>query len=243
MVSTQSWQIFLSHFISFNYSIFYRTPFHSDVFSSYSWSTNIVGSKKWLFFAPSEENKLKDSLSNIPFSIDTSYGFLYERNANFIEIIQNAGETVFVPSGWHHQVWNLDDTISINHNWFNGCNLHKIWTALYDSFGDVRCEIDDCKDMNNFDEHCQLMLKSVFGLNFEIFLDIINCIVRNRIRTLSGKCNFRTEFETGKMHAIFDLESSLNVLNDFHSKIIDVPMQELSSSLINDIKITLEKHG
>jgi hypothetical protein len=23
------------------------------------------------------------------------------------EIIQEAGEAIFIPSGWHHQVWNL----------------------------------------------------------------------------------------------------------------------------------------
>lgn len=25
----------------------------------------------------------------------------------YIELIQNEGEILFVPSGWHHQVWNL----------------------------------------------------------------------------------------------------------------------------------------
>lgn len=27
--------------------------------------------------------------------------------AVIIEVIQNAGEVIFVPSGWHHQVYNL----------------------------------------------------------------------------------------------------------------------------------------
>ncbi len=29
--------------------------------------------------------------------------------------IQVAGEAIFVPSGWHHTVENLEDTLSINH--------------------------------------------------------------------------------------------------------------------------------
>ena len=37
--------------------------------------------------------------------------------------IQEAGETIFVPSGWHHTVENLQDTLSINHNWLNRNNL------------------------------------------------------------------------------------------------------------------------
>ena len=29
-----------------------RTPFHADVFQSYSWSANICGTKKWWLFPP-----------------------------------------------------------------------------------------------------------------------------------------------------------------------------------------------
>ena len=35
------------------------------------------------------------------------------------EIIQKSNEALFVPSGWIHQVENLEDTISVNHNWIN----------------------------------------------------------------------------------------------------------------------------
>lgn len=27
--------------------------------------------------------------------------------ALYYEVVQNVGEIIFVPSGWHHQVWNL----------------------------------------------------------------------------------------------------------------------------------------
>ena len=29
--------------------------------------------------------------------------------------MQGAGGAIFVPSGWHHTVENLEDTLSINH--------------------------------------------------------------------------------------------------------------------------------
>ena len=32
---------------------------------------------------------------------------------------------MFVPSGWYHEVYNMQDTISINHNWLNCCNLPR----------------------------------------------------------------------------------------------------------------------
>lgn len=30
-------------------------------------------------------------------------------------MMQESGEAIFVPSGWHHTVVNLEDTLSINH--------------------------------------------------------------------------------------------------------------------------------
>ena len=46
------------------------------------------------------------------------------------EVIQETGDVIFVPSKWHHQVHNLEDTISINHNWFNGANIGSIFGDL-----------------------------------------------------------------------------------------------------------------
>jgi hypothetical protein len=36
------------------------TPFHADVFRSFSWSANVCGRKKWVLVAPGGELKLKD---------------------------------------------------------------------------------------------------------------------------------------------------------------------------------------
>ena len=44
-----------------------------------------------------------------------------------LEAVQERGEVMFVPSGWHHQVHNLCDTVSVNHNWFNWCCLRQVW--------------------------------------------------------------------------------------------------------------------
>lgn len=43
---------------------------------------------------------------------------------------QKEGETIFVPSGWHHTVENIEDTLSVNHNWLNGYNLMGCWKKL-----------------------------------------------------------------------------------------------------------------
>ena len=98
-----------------------------------SWSANIVGRKKWIFLKPGEENKLKDKLGNLVFDIDSDEAhdrILEKGEVDKIEFIQETGEIVFVPSGWYHQVHNLEDTISINHNWFNGCNIKFVLASL-----------------------------------------------------------------------------------------------------------------
>ena len=53
------------------------------------------------------------------------------------EVIQETGDVIFVPSGWHHQVHNLEDTISINHNWFNGANVGRIFGELKKGISEI----------------------------------------------------------------------------------------------------------
>jgi hypothetical protein len=55
---------------------------------------------------------------------------LVEARRHAIEVVQGACETIFVPSGWHHTVENLEPTLSINHNWLNGANIGLSWKKL-----------------------------------------------------------------------------------------------------------------
>lgn len=61
------------------------------------------------------------------------------------DVIQGSGDLVFVPSNWHHQVHNLEPTISINHNWFNGSNVGFIFQKLLLEVDAVERELEDCR--------------------------------------------------------------------------------------------------
>lgn len=180
-----------------------RTPFHSDVIGSFSWSTNITGTKRWIFLPPGEETQLADPLGNLPFTLAASQ---LSRVRHF-NVVQSAGETVFVPSGWYHQVHNETDTISVNHNWFNGCNVAAIWRLLREMCVKVRDEIDDCRDMDDFEGHCQLMLKAAHGINYAGFIALLANVAERRIRGLSAADVVVNEFRFGSEHCLFDLRA------------------------------------
>ncbi len=182
------------------------------MFSSFSWSVNIYGTKKWILVYPKEEQKLLDKFNNLPFTINEE--MLQKYNCSYVCLIQNAGDTIFVPTGWYHQVHNIDHTISINHNFFNGCNVSKVWSALVDSYRKVLKEIDDCRDMDDFEGHCQIMLKALHGMNFEDFFDLLNVIVDNRVSSLkTGSRLVTNEFVLGRNLCLFDLKSCRTVLD------------------------------
>ncbi|KAI8885983.1 Clavaminate synthase-like protein [Backusella circina FSU 941] len=157
------------------------TPLHADVYRSYSWSSNICGIKKWTMFPPNQEDCFKDKFGNMVYDVrhvDPSV-FPHFEKAKKIVLYQRDGETLFVPSGWFHQVENIGSTISINHNWFNACNIEFTYQSLKGDLRDVREAISDLTDMMSpleFTEQCQQLLLAHSGWDWSIFLNLLACI-------------------------------------------------------------------
>jgi hypothetical protein len=113
------------------------TKFHADVLRSFSWSTNVAGRKEWWLVPPQYTYLLQDVFggkSSLAPHIHDSRHFLYP-GLKLVQqfayrVIQEADETLFVPSEWHHCVENLAPTLSINHNWLNGANIKWGWNKL-----------------------------------------------------------------------------------------------------------------
>ncbi|KAI4905348.1 hypothetical protein NFI96_022273 [Prochilodus magdalenae] len=209
------------------------TPFHADVFRSYSWSANICGRKKWLLYPPGQEEFLRDCHGNLAYDVtaavlqDKGQFPHFEQACQPLEIIQEAGEIIFVPSGWHHQVYNLEDTISINHNWLNGCNLDVMWQFLQEELSSVQKEIAEWRDtMDTWHQHCQVIMKSCTGIDYMEFTSFLKTIANNRISFL-GSCpgsasschGFLSETLStlGPHHAAFDLQRVIHILESMLS--------------------------
>ncbi|XP_078739243.1 2-oxoglutarate and iron-dependent oxygenase JMJD4 [Lampetra fluviatilis] len=223
------------------------TPFHADVFRSYSWSANVCGRKLWLLYPPGREEALRDRLGNLPYDVaafdpppapakdvaaekseprdtagkETGAALRKRRGNEPIEVIQEAGEIIFVPSGWHHQVHNLEDTISINHNWLNGCNVDLVWSFLQSELRAVQREIGHCRSgMSDWAEQCQRVMKACTGIDYGEFYAFMKLIADRRVEFLhergdippgSSRADKITDHSHGDLarlgdwHAAFDL--------------------------------------
>ena len=73
------------------------------------------------------------------------------------------------------QVKNLDDCISINHNWVNSCNLGAATSQVVDDHGDVVKSIQDsCGKSEDFPVVCEGLLKAHAGINLGGFFSFLS---------------------------------------------------------------------
>ncbi|CAN6452021.1 unnamed protein product [Victoria cruziana] len=182
------------------------TPLHADVFRSYSWSANVCGKKVWHFLSPLQfhlifDRNLKNSVYDIFDEVsDTQFpGF---GKTMWLRCIQEQNEVIFVPSGWYHQVHNLEDTISINHNWFNAHNLSWVWNLLVKDYNEAKEYIEDIRDIcDDFEGICQRNLAANTGMNF---LDFFTFIKRFAIANVN------------QLHQLEDKGLSMNLSKAHH---------------------------
>ncbi|CAB3401573.1 unnamed protein product [Caenorhabditis bovis] len=215
------------------------TKFHSDVVSSHSWSANVCGEKLWLMLEPGKENLFKAA---------TDSGFVEDlrehedrwEEAGLMKFVQHAGEIVFVPTNWYHQVHNLTDAISINHNWMNCTNIEIVGEFLRRRERDVRNELSDCAamfDKDEFEQKVELVLFADARLNRSRFRDLLQLLLRNR-----KSPNFRCPVHKKDLRSCRESEECLKRIrsictctNSFCKKCLEFVMKQLSEHELQEI--------
>lgn len=91
------------------------TPLHRDVWETHAWLSQLVGRKRWILFSPDQRRLLYDYQVR-PDRPDLER-FPLLRKTRPLECTIGPGDTIFVPSGWAHQVISLDPTISLTYNY------------------------------------------------------------------------------------------------------------------------------
>nr|XP_043618126.1 2-oxoglutarate and iron-dependent oxygenase JMJD4 isoform X2 [Erigeron canadensis] len=220
------------------------TPFHADVFRSYSWSANVCGKKQWYFLSPDQCHLAFDR------NMKSSVYDIFEETL-WLECTQDKNEIIYVPSGWYHQVHNLEDTISINHNWFNAYNLSWVWDLLSKDYKEAVEYIEDIKDIcDDFEGLCQRNLAANTGMNFyDFFTFMVRYSFANIVQLLhlARRTTFGNQCSSHKaQHLIFNLKSAKdiaikmkltclsenhNILLDFKSILEESTFLELCSQL------------
>ncbi|OIT04870.1 PREDICTED: jmjC domain-containing protein 4 isoform X1 [Nicotiana attenuata] len=222
------------------------TPLHADVFRSYSWSANVCGKKQWYFLPPSQhhlvfDRNMKSTVYNIFADVSQSKFPGFEK-AIWWECTQEENEVIFVPSGWYHQVHNLEDTISINHNWFNGYNLSWVWDLLLKDYGEASEYIEDLKGCDDFEELCQRNLAANTGMNFyDFFIFIVRFAFATVVllhKLAHGKKEPSQKSSEMIQHLYFNLESIRSVA--VKMKPIDADDRQ---GVLLDLRKNLEDHS
>ena len=117
-----------------------------------------------------------------------------------------------------------------------------MWLALQRELLSVMKEIEDCKDMEDWSSHCQMMLKASYGINYAQFYDFLSFIAEKRINFLIYKTQ-NLSFDTwmlGKNHNLFDLRQIQIILQNFVKDTEDKSIFNLIWSN-NEVKLLLDK--
>ncbi len=148
-----------------------RTSLHSDVLHSFSWSYNVVGMKKWIFHVPLPSCTLDNDREEI--------------EQRCFEVIQYAGETIFVPSTWKHEVVNIVETLSINHNWITSANVDQAWICLQTEIAAIEEEVQAWGVIPTDDfEAKENMLRGCIGLDCTMFTLMVLLEIVDRLLNL-----------------------------------------------------------
>lgn len=113
---------------------------HVDPVGTSAWNASLKGTKWWVMVEPATPDGVLNALPQAGCQPDTLEWFLEElprvkrrcedQGHRFVEMVQGEGETVWVPSGWHHAVLNLSFSVAVTHNMVRERDLARCWTAL-----------------------------------------------------------------------------------------------------------------
>ncbi|KAH9720354.1 JmjC domain-containing protein [Citrus sinensis] len=107
-----------------------------------------------------------------PLHADVFRSYSWSANVNLKGCVYNIFDDV---SETDFPGFKKEDTISINHNWFNGYNLSWVWDLLLRDYNEAKEYIEDIRDIcDDFEGLCQRNLAANTGMNFYDFFSFLS---------------------------------------------------------------------
>jgi len=117
-----------------------NSPFHLDPYQSSAWNALIYGRKRWALYPhdlypPGIEIEFDDDGNFDHDSPEALKWYLeeyphVESDKKPLECILEAGELIFVPSGWWHMVLNLQESLAVTQNYCNDHNFQIVCSEI-----------------------------------------------------------------------------------------------------------------
>ncbi|OQR96678.1 histone arginine demethylase [Achlya hypogyna] len=117
-------------------------PWHLDPVQTSAWNSLFVGRKRWALYPPHhpppgvrlEDGEAAVNMTSLEWYLNV-YPTLRPEEQPY-EVVQEPGETIYVPSGWWHLVLNLDFSVAVTQNFVDANNVTRfLQDILHD--GDV----------------------------------------------------------------------------------------------------------
>ena len=115
-------------------------PFHTDPRGTSAWNAVLYGGKRWAMYPPTIHppgvGPDDDDYYNAPTALKwwlKVYPLILHPDMKPLECHQRTGETIFIPSGWWHTVYNTEETMAITQNFVSNANFDRVAADLIDS--------------------------------------------------------------------------------------------------------------
>ncbi|CAN0890363.1 Arginine-specific demethylase JMJ20 [Linum grandiflorum] len=110
-------------------------------------------------------------------------------------LTEGSGESVLYLKDWH---FVKEDTISINHNWFNGHNLSWVFDLLLRDYKEAKEYIEDIRDISDdFEGLCQRNLAANTGMNFvDFFVFLLRFFLANLVQVFHQQIDSKSSAST-----------------------------------------------
>ncbi|KAG6386557.1 hypothetical protein SASPL_151723 [Salvia splendens] len=136
-----------------------------------------------------------------------------------------------------------EDTISINHNWFNGYNISWVWDLLLREYHEAAGYIEDLKECNEFEELCQRNLAANAGMDFrDFFIFLIRFALANFVmlyQITSSKGFINLNSSEASQFFLFNLKN----IKCITLKMISEPGWQNCSTAATDLAETFEEQS